>query len=62
VPDRGHQPHEVYNVPTAAIFENISKQLRIINKLMGEQVMFFAIFYRRQDVKAHLLKRQTSPH
>jgi len=62
MPERGHQPHELYHVPTVAIFEVISKSYRIIYKLMDDQVVVIAIFDGRQNVKAHLLKRLTSLH
>jgi len=62
MPERGHKPHELYQVPTASIFEIISKPYRIIHKLMGGKVVVIAIFDGRQNVKAHLNKRLTSLH
>jgi toxin ParE1/3/4 len=62
MPERGHKPHELYQVPMAAILEIISKSYRIIYKLMDDQVVVVAIFDGRQDVKVHLLKRLASLH
>ena len=62
MPERGHQPHELYQVPNGLIFEIISNQYRIIYKIMAKRVIVIviAIFDGRQDVKLHLSKRLTS--
>ncbi len=60
MPERGHQPHELYQVPNDLIFEIISNQYRIIYKIMAKRVIVIAIFDGRQDVKLHLSKRLTS--
>lgn len=62
MPERGHQPHELYQVPNSLIFEIISNQYRIIYKIMAKRVIVIAIFDGRQDVKLHLTKRLTSLH
>jgi toxin ParE1/3/4 len=61
-PERGHKPHEIYQVSNGLIFEIISGHYRIIYKLMAQRVVIIAIFDGRQDVKSHLTKRLTSLH
>lgn len=61
-PERGHKPHELYEISNGFIFEIISEQYRIIYKLMAQRVVVIAIFDGRQNVKAHLTKRLTSLH
>lgn len=59
-PERGHKPHELYEISNDFILEIISGYYRIIYKLMAQRVVIIAIFDGRQDVKSHLTKRLTS--
>lgn len=61
-PERGHKPHELYQVSNGLILEIISDQYRIIYKIMTQRVVIIAIFDGRQDVKSHLTKRLSSLH
>jgi toxin ParE1/3/4 len=61
-PERGHKPHELYEISNDFILEIISGYYRIIYKLMAQRVVIIAIFDGRQDVKSHLTKRLTSLH
>lgn len=61
-PERGHKPHELYEISNNFILEIISGYYRIIYKLMAQRVVIIAIFEGRQDVKSHLTKRLTSLH
>ena len=61
-PERGHKPHELYEISNDFILEIISGYYRIIYKLMAQRVVVIAIFDGRQDVKSHLTKRLTSLH
>ena len=61
-PERGHNPHELYEISNDFILEIISGYYRIIYKLMAQRVVIIAIFDGRQDVKSHLTKRLTSLH
>lgn len=59
-PERGHKPHELYQVSNGLIFEIISGHYRIIHKTRAQRIVIVAIFEGRQDDKSHLTKRLTS--
>jgi len=62
MPERGHKPHELYQIANASVFEIITGKHRIIYKQLSHSVVVLAIFDGRQDVKFHLTKRLTSLH
>lgn len=62
LPDRGHKPHEMYNIITANQLEIIVNNIRIIYEIQTDMVYVIAIFDGRQNVKAHLQKRTIRFH
>ena len=60
IPQRGQQPHELYQIPHPQILEIIKDRFRTIYKILPERVVVIAIFDGRQDVRRHLRKRLTS--
>lgn len=62
MPERGHKPHELYDIPVIDFFEIIINKYRIIYKITteAEKIYVIAIFNGRQDVKSHLVSRLIS--
>ena len=59
MPERGHQPHELYGVIGCKQLEIIVQNTRIIYEIRGTVVYLIAILDGRQNVRMHLQKRMT---
>jgi len=58
MPHRGHPPHELRQAVTTDILEVIAGHYRIIYQCTEPEVVVFAVFDGRQDVRTHLKKRR----
>ena len=62
MPQRGHKPHELFEIASADELEIIIDGYRIIYKIKQQIVYVIAIFDGRQEVKKHLMQRMMKFH